>query len=336
MPLTPDRQLYFQAALLCAGVAAWFAWVFTPLVRSLAVRYGAMAEPRARDVHREPTPRLGGLAVYLAFMAALLAAVVVVQFFYHRPIAAAALWKGLGLVLAGTLLTAIGVLDDLKEISPGKQLGLQTLCASVALPFGVRIEFLSNPFGEGMIDLGWWGYPLTLLWLVGVTNAVNWIDGIDGLAAGVAAIGAATLAMMAIQSSKPQPMLAMLAAALFGSLLGFLRYNFNPAKIFMGGGALFVGFTLAAISTVGAFKAATTMAIGAPLLVLGLPIFDTAVVILRRWRRGTPIYQADKSHLHHRLLDRGFTQRQTVLILYGVSLTLCVAAFSAFVMLNPE
>src|SRR5436853_5031551 len=120
---------------------------------------------------------------------------------------------------------------------------------------------------------------------------------------------------------------------LFRSLIGFLRYNFNPAKIFMGGGALFVGFTLASISTVGAFKVATTMAIGAPLLILGLPLFDTTLVIFRRWQRGRPIYQADQSHLHHRLLARGFSQRQTVLILYGVSLTLCAMAFSAFLLL---
>src|SRR6266508_2394860 len=155
-----------------------------------------------------------------------------------------------------------------------------------------------------------------------VTNAINWIDGMDGLAAGVCAIAAMTLALMAVQSG--QPALALLAASLCGSLLGFLRYNFNPAKIFMGGGALFVGFTLAAISTVGAFKVATTMAIGAPLLVLGLPLLDTTLVIFRRWRTGRPIYQADKSHLHHHLLALGYSQRQTVLILYGISLGLCV------------
>jgi UDP-GlcNAc:undecaprenyl-phosphate GlcNAc-1-phosphate transferase len=327
--MTGDRAFYLQAALLCAGLAGWFSWMVTPAVRALALRLGAVQTPRARDVHVEPVPRLGGLAIYAAFTGALLVTALVVHFVFDRPVAGRALFAGVGLMTAGTLLTGLGVLDDLKEISAGKQMLLQLACAAVALPFGVRIQVLSNPFAGGqMFNLGWVSYPLTLLWLVGVTNAVNWVDGIDGLAAGVSAIAAATLALMAVQSR--QPGLAIVAAALFGSLVGFLRYNFNPATIFMGGGALFVGFTLAAIATVGAFKVATTMAIGAPLLILGLPLFDTTMVILRRWRGGRPIYEADQSHLHHRLLAAGFTQRQTVLILYGISLTLCAMAFSVF------
>jgi UDP-GlcNAc:undecaprenyl-phosphate GlcNAc-1-phosphate transferase len=165
-----------------------------------------------------------------------------------------------------------------------------------------------------------------------VANAVNWIDGIDGLAAGVTAISAFTLALMAAWSK--QPALTIFAAALFGALLGFLRFNFNPAKIFMGGGAPFVGFTLAGISAVGAFKAPVAVAVAVPILILALPIFDTALVIVKRWRAGRPIYQADKSHLHHRLLERGFSQRQTVLILYGISLSLCMVAFGAFLALS--
>jgi len=331
--MTGERAFYLEAALLCAGLAAWFSWLLTPFVRSMAFRVGAVQTPRARDVHVEPVPRLGGLAIYAAFTGALLVAALLMEFVFRKPVAPRALLAGAGLLTSGTLLTCLGALDDLREISPGKQLLMQFVGAAVALPFGVRIEVLSNPFAGGqMFNLGWFSYPLTLLWLVGVTNAVNWVDGIDGLAAGVSAIAAATLALMAVQSR--QPGLALLAAALFGSLIGFLHYNFNPAKIFMGGGALFVGFTLAAIATVGAFKTATTMAIGAPLLILGLPIFDTTMVIVRRWRRGSPIYQADQSHLHHRLLAAGYSQRQTVLILYGISFGLCAMAFSVFLFLN--
>ena len=216
------------------------------------------------------------------------------------------------------------------ELAIDEQIVVQILCALLVIPFGVRIEFLTDPFHPGhMIYLGLWAAPLTVLWIVGVTNAINWIDGLDGLAAGVCAIAAMTLALMAVQSG--QPALALLAASLCGSLLGFLRYNFNPAKIFMGGGALFVGFTLAAIAAAGAFKVAAAMAIMVPILVLGVPIFDTAFVIIRRFLSGHPIYQADKSHLHHRLLARGFTHRQTVVILYIVSLGLsAVAVLLAF------
>ncbi len=207
------------------------------------------------------------------------------------------------------------------------------LAALIVLPFGVTIRFVTNPFGEGMIDLGpVLGAALTVLWLVGVANALNWIDGIDGLAAGVSAISAFTMALMAAWSK--QPALTILAAALCGSLLGFLRYNFNPAKIFMGGGAPFVGFTLASISTVGAFKAPVAAAVAVPILVLALPLFDTALVIFKRWRAGRPIYQADRSHLHHQLLALGFSQRQAVLILYGISFSFCAAAFWAFLAMS--
>ena len=218
--------------------------MLTPLVRAVAIRFGAVQAPRSRDVHVEPVPRLGGLAIYFAFAIALLTAALCVHFVFGKPLAPRAVRAGLGLLASGTLLSLLGVWDDLREISAGQADGAPDPLRALALPFGVRIEVLTNPFAGGqMIYLGWLSYPLTVFWLVGVTNAVNWVDGIDGLAAGVCAIAAMTLALMAVQSR--QPALAILAAALFGSLLGFLRYNFNPAKIFMGGGALFVGFTLA-------------------------------------------------------------------------------------------
>lgn len=315
-----------------AGFAAWLSWLFTPWVRKLALQHGAAPPPRARDVHREPVARWGGLAIYAAFVLSLVVAALLVHFVFQRPIQLDTLKAGVGLVLAGTILSVVGAIDDKWELSAGKQIIVQFLCALLVMAFGVEIRFVSNPLGEGMINLGWWTYPITVLWIIGVANAVNWIDGIDGLAAGVSAIAAFTLALMAAWSK--QPALTLLAAALFGSLLGFLRFNFNPAKIFMGGGAPFVGFTLASISTVGAFKAPVAVAVAVPILVLALPLFDTAAVIIKRWRAGRPIYQADKSHLHHRLMELGFSQKQTVLILYGISLSLCMVAFGAFLFLS--
>lgn len=316
---------YLLAAVACAALAAGVAYLLTPLVQRAALRHGAAHPPRARDIHRELVPRWGGVAIYLAFLGALSSSLLVVHLWFGRLVGWSTLMAGAGVFLGGTLLSLMGAWDDVRELSAGKQLLVEVICALIVIPFGVRIEFLTDPFHPGhMIYLGLWTYPLTVLWIVGVTNAINMIDGMDGLAAGICAIAAMTLALMALQSS--QPALALLAASLCGSLLGFLRYNFNPAKIFMGGGAPFVGFTLAAISAVGAFKVAAAMAIAVPILILGVPIFDTAFVVARRFMRGKPIYQADQSHLHHRLLARGFSQRQTVLILYVVSFGLSVVA----------
>jgi UDP-GlcNAc:undecaprenyl-phosphate GlcNAc-1-phosphate transferase len=324
-----DPSLYLSAGAVALALAAGLACLLTPWVRALALRCGAAHAPRARDVHQEPIPRWGGIAIYASFLLALVLAALVVHFYFDRPIVERTLRQGIGLAIAGAILTITGAVDDRWELSAGKQLLIQLLCALLVIPFGVRIEFVTNPLNGEMVNLGWVSYPLTVVWLVGVANAVNWIDGIDGLAAGLTAIAAFTMALMAAWSK--QPALTVLAAALSGSLLGFLRYNFNPARIFMGGGAQVVGFTLACISAVGAFKAPVAAAVAVPILILALPIFDTMNVIIRRWRAGRPIYQADKSHLHHRLLERGLSQRQTVLILYGVSLGLCMVAFWAFV-----
>ncbi len=316
---------YLLAAMAAVLLAAGIAYLLTPVVQRAALRHGAAHAPRARDIHQEPVPRWGGVAIYLAFLIALAVSMAVMHLWLGRLVRWPTLMAGLGVFLGGTLLSLTGAYDDLKELSAGKQMIVHVICALLVMPVGVRIDFLTDPFQPGhMIYLGLWAYPITLVWIVAVTNAINFIDGMDGLAAGVCAIAAMTLTLMAVQSG--QPALALLGASLCGSLLGFLRYNFNPAKIFMGGGAPFVGFTLAAISAVGAFKVAATMAIVVPILILGLPIFDTAFVIIRRFQQGRPIYQADKSHLHHRLLARGFTQRQTVLILYMVSFSLSVLA----------
>ena len=318
-------SLYILTAAISAAAAALLGLAFTPWIRALALKKGAAHAPRGRDIHQEPIPRWGGLAVFAAFVISLVVGALILQFVFHRPVGEKTMRLGLGLVLAGTILSVVGAIDDRHDLSASKQMAVQLLCALIVLPFGVVIGGVTNPITKEWISLAWWiSYPLTVIWLVAVANAVNWIDGIDGLAAGVSAIAAFTMAVLAAISK--QPALAVLAAGLGGGLLGFLRYNFNPAKIFLGGGAQVTGFILACISTVGAFKAPIALAFLVPLLILALPIFDTTVVIVRRWRAGRPIYQADKSHLHHRLLELGYTQKQTVLILYGVSLTLCGVA----------
>lgn len=325
-----EPGFYLAVAAASAALAAGLCSLLTPRVRELALAYGAAPPPRSRDVHVQPIPRWGGLAIFASFVIALALLALVVSFGFGRSITDRTLRPGIALVIAGALLSAVGAIDDRTELSAGKQIIVQLVCALLVIPFGVEIRFVTNPFGDGMVDLHWWSYPLTVLWLVGVANAVNFIDGIDGLAAGVSAISAATMALMAVWSN--QPALAILAASLCGALLGFLRYNFNPARIFMGGGAPVVGFLLASISSVGAFKAPVAVAVAIPFLLLAIPIFDTAAVIIRRWRSGRPIYQADQSHLHHRLLALGYSQKKTVLILYGISSLFCVFAFVAFLL----
>jgi UDP-GlcNAc:undecaprenyl-phosphate GlcNAc-1-phosphate transferase len=325
-----EPTFYLAGAALAAGLAGAFSAAVTPWVRRCALRYGAAHAPRARDVHREPVPRWGGLAIFAAFVVSLVVSALVVQYVFHRPIMPRTMWAGVGLVLAGTLLTVVGALDDRIELSAGKQLAAQVGCAVLVTLFGIRVDFVTHPLTGQMVALGWVAYPLTVAWLVAVANAVNWIDGIDGLAAGVCAISALCMALMAAWSS--QPGLTVFAAALCGSLLGFLRYNFNPARIFMGGGAQVVGFVLASIAAVGAFKAPVALSVALPLLILALPLFDTATVITRRALAGRPIYQADKSHLHHRLLAMGYSQRQTVIILYAISLSFGVVALAVFLL----
>jgi UDP-GlcNAc:undecaprenyl-phosphate/decaprenyl-phosphate GlcNAc-1-phosphate transferase len=319
------QNSYLLAAIGSGAVAALLSSLLTPLVRRAALHWGAGHETRARDVHTAPVARWGGLALYPAVVLTAGVVLAAAHWGLMYPLPGSALRVGLGIFLAGTLLTVVGAWDDLRDLSAGRQLLAQIVCALLVIPFGVRIDVFSDPLHPGaMLSLGLWSYPVTLLWIVGVTNAINWIDGLDGLAAGVCAIAALALALMGVQSSHPA--LGLLAGALCGSLLGFLRYNAAPARIFMGGGALFVGFCLASIAAVGAFKAATAMALLVPVLILGVPIFDSLFVVTRRLATGQAIYKADKSHLHHRLLARGFTQRRTVLILYAVSLGLSTVA----------
>ncbi len=306
---------YFLAFIIAVGVAL----LITPGVIFLADKTGAMDKPDARKVHKKPVPRIGGLGIYIAFMAAVLT---VMSFTDLEP---DVLTEVEGLLVGGTLIVILGLIDDYTNLPAKVKLVGQIIAACVlVIGFDVRIDFITDPFGDYLF-LEWLAIPATVFWIVGLTNTVNLIDGLDGLAAGVATIAAITIFLVAMQQSIV--LVATLTAAIAGAAMGFLYYNFNPARIFMGdSGSMFLGFMLSGISVIGAVKCAATIALIVPILALGLPILDTTFAIVRRYRGGVPIFKPDKGHLHHRLLDLGFTQRQAVLLMYVISALLGLAA----------
>lgn len=308
--------------IMIFSIAFITAFFMTPFVKALAVKLNAIDVPNdSRRVHKKPIPRLGGLAILIGFIMGLVCYTIIVGFndptIFNSQI--------LGLMLGVIVIQIAGVWDDIKPISAWQKLAFQIVAAGIVVGFGVRVEFLTNPFVEdGIFELGVWSIPLTMVWIVGITNAINFIDGLDGLAAGVATISSISLLFIAIYLNQPQTI--VLTTALAGATMGFLPFNFNPAKIFMGEtGSAFLGFTLGTISIMGLVKSYTAIAIVVPLIVLGLPIFDTAFAIVRRIVHGKSPMQADRGHLHHRLVDSGLSQRQSVIILYIISAFLGLA-----------
>lgn len=304
---------------LAFGVALAVAFAVTPGVIWLAFRTGALDTPETRKVHTQPVPRIGGLGIYLAFMAAMGAYLLTAE-------VPEDVGQGLtGLLIGGSLIVGLGLADDYFNIPAKVKLLGQIGCAAVAMAYGVRIDFISDPFGDVLYLYDYVAIPGTLFWIVGLTNTVNLIDGLDGLAAGVSTIAAVTIFLVALQQNFL--LVAVVTAALAGAAFGFLYYNFNPARIFMGDtGSMFLGFMLSGISVIGAVKSAATIALIVPILALGLPILDTAFAIVRRKLAGVPIMKPDKGHLHHRLLSLGFTQRQAVLLMYTISALLGTSA----------
>lgn len=306
------QSWYYLIALLAAFSVVM---ICTPIVRTIALRCGKVDLPSARKVHQQPIPRLGGITICTGTLVALLITCVLgaLNLFPHEAIPGI-----IGVGLGSICFFLIGLVDDLIGLSPITRLVLQCGVASLAWLIGVRIEFLSLP-GLGLIQLGWLGLPLTVIWLTGVVNAINWIDGLDGLASGVSGIAAVVLSIICLHTGQLAPALIMLA--LSGSLLGFLFYNFNPAQIFMGdGGSYFIGFLLASVGVIGLAKSATATAILLPFLILGVPIFDMTAVIITRLCGGSSPFTADKRHLHHRLLKAGLSHRLTVLVIYTIAL----------------
>jgi UDP-GlcNAc:undecaprenyl-phosphate GlcNAc-1-phosphate transferase len=302
-----------QICFIAFAIAVTVAYFSTPFIKELAIKAGAMDAPDQRKIHTSPIPRMGGLAIYIGFMAAVLVCV-----HLNNEI--------IGLLVGGTAILLLGVLDDVKHLSAKVKLLGQIGAALILILFDVRIEWVTNPFGD-MIYLHYLSIPLTVLWVVGLTNTVNLIDGLDGLAAGVSTIAALTILMVAVQQNVWA--VAILTAALAGSSFGFLQHNFNPAKIFMGDtGSMFLGYMLAAVSIIGNVKSAATIALVVPIVALGLPIMDTAFAIIRRYASGQPIFKPDRGHLHHRLLELGLTQKQAVLLLYVISSCLGLSAIA--------
>lgn len=301
----------FAANFIIAFLTAYLA---TPLVIKLAGKIGAMDVPDGkRRVHDHPVPRLGGLAIAVGFFVATL-------------IFARLSRKVLIYYIAAFIIIVGGVLDDTFGLSPKKKLLFQITAAVIVAVFCVRIQFLTNIFAAGKyINLGILSVPITVFWIVGITNTVNLIDGLDGLAAGISAISSFCYFLIMLQNADLA--LAMMLVSLIGAIIGFLPYNFNPAKIFMGDtGSLFLGFVLSVISMETVTKSAATLAVFIPIFVLGIPIFDTSFAILRRLRAHRPIMKADKGHLHHRLLSKGLSQKKAVLSLYIMSVVLGMSA----------
>ena len=305
--------------ILAATVAMAFVLILTPAVIKLAISTGAVDKPDARKVHKVPIPRIGGLGIYISFMIAVFVAVV------SSNLDGESLREIIGLLLSASFIVALGLVDDYKNLPAKVKLLGQILAAVIfVIGFDVKIDVITNPFGD-YIYLDWIAVPATIFWLVGLTNTVNLIDGLDGLAAGVSAIASITILLVALKQNFF--LVSILTAALAGGAIGFLFYNSHPAKIFMGdSGSMFLGFMLAGISVIGAFKSTATIALIVPILALGLPILDTTFAIVRRYRGGRPIFQPDKGHLHHRLLSLGFTHRQAVLLMYVISAMLGLSA----------
>jgi len=320
MPISLELIGRVAAAL---GVAFLVALVFTPVVRLLAVKMGAVDDPKketdpGRRMHSRPIPRMGGLAIFFGFLLSGLVFLAPLDGQLRR------------ILLGAVIIVILGIFDDIYELSAKLKLLVQIVCALIVTlgKEGLTIDVLSNPnifSPDPYWELGWLSVPVTVVWIVGMTNAVNLIDGLDGLACGVSCISSLTLLVIALLVGEPQ--IAILVAALAGGCLGFLPYNMNPAKIFMGDtGSTFLGYVLACISVQGLFKMYTLISFVVPFLLFGLPIFDTCFAFVRRIAHGQSPMHADRSHVHHRLIDMGFSQKQAVAVLYVITAILGLSA----------
>jgi len=308
-------------------VAFAVVYLMVPYLRTLAMKTGFVDLPNARKLHKEPIPLLGGTALYFGF----LITVLLMELVFGEVDS-----KFYGIALGGFLLYAIGVVDDYyktrgKDFPAWPKFLTHIAAAVVLVLFGVKVTAITIPWMDlpyySFADhgMGWLSYVVTILWVVSITNMLNLLDGVDGLAAGITSISATTLLFISIISGNTE--VAIYAVALIGVCLAFLKHNFHPARIFMGdAGATFLGFTLAAVAVDGAFKSAAFVSVLVPILALGVPIFDTIYVIIRRIKERRPIYHADKSHTHHVLMKSGLNQVQTVSFMYLIGICFSLAS----------
>jgi UDP-GlcNAc:undecaprenyl-phosphate/decaprenyl-phosphate GlcNAc-1-phosphate transferase len=300
-------------------IAMIISFALTPLVKKLAVKLDIIDVPKdERRVHKKPIPLIGGLAIYISFM---------VMLAFNGGFSK----DYLAIFIGGTIILIGGLLDDKYDLKPRYKLMFQISAALVLIFMGVEISLLTNPFTKYFSSLNlekWISIPVTLIWIVGVTNAFNLIDGLDGLSSGLALISSVTMLIVSVITGRYEAIL--LNSILAGSILGFLPYNFNPASIFLGDtGAQLLGFLLSSIAIIGAVKSATAITLAVPIIALGVPIYDTLLAIIRRKINGKPIMQADKGHLHHRLLALGYSQKKAVIIMYIISIILGIISIFA-------
>jgi len=335
MPFSPTAGAVYAAAFVIAiAVSA----LGTPLIVRLALRLGIVDNGgEERRMHALPKPRIGGIAVFFGFAFALFTVLGVSLAPPFALVPAAeqfdAVHKLVGLLFGGLLILGVGIWDDVMQMRPRNKLIAQIVVALISMLYGFVIPGINNPFdrnaGTNWIDFPLWlGVPLTLLWYVGMMNAINFLDGLDGLLAGVAAIS--SIFLFVISALHGSPVVALVVIALAGAALGFLPYNFNPARIILGdAGSLFIGYVFATVSIIGASKTAIAISVVVPLLVLALPVLDTAAAIVRRATTGKRITEADRGHFHHQLIFRfGLNVRQAVLLLYAVCFVLGAVALA--------
>ena len=284
--------------------------ILTPIVIAVSKKLDIVDRPNFRKIHTKPISMLGGSAILLSFF---------IGIWLGAPIER----EIKPLLLGAIVIYLVGLIDDLYDLKPVLKLIGQIIAASIVVVYGVTIDFISIPIGP-TIHFGWLSIPITIFWIVAITNAINLIDGLDGLAAGVSTIALVTIAFIAILQGNI--FIIMICSVLIGSLLGFLVFNFHPAKIFLGdSGALLLGFIIGFLSLLG-FKNITFISLFFPIVILAVPFIDTLFAMIRRVKRGQHIMQADKSHLHHKLLDLGYTHRQTVILIYAMAIMFSVVS----------
>lgn len=312
-------------------LAIVISYICTPFVIKLAHRIGWLDIPKdKRRMHKKAMPLLGGLSIIAGFLLSIWIVFLILGRFsdYYPPRIIVLMCQ----ILPGAAIIAVvAFFDDRFNLRPLPRLAAQCVAAGIAVALGGRIQFVSVPtrlFGVQTIDLGnWMSIAVTVIWIVGMTNAMNWIDGLDGLAAGISSIASGTVLVLATLQGRPQLAVAIVTAALAGGCLGLLPYNRNPAKVFMGDtGSMFLGYVLGVISVQGLFKFYAAISFLVPILILALPILDSSSAILRRISEGKSPFAADRSHIHHKLIDMGLSQKQAVGFLYGLSGTLSLIA----------
>ncbi len=318
----------YRAQLVAFLLGFLYTLLLVPLVKRLALRFGALDKPNARKVHHVPIPLWGGLGVFGGYLLAM-ATVIALSPSFRQALTTVTRSQLLGMTIGGLLIVIVGLIDDRFGMPAKVKFACQLLIGLVMFYFGIRIDYLTVPFYGVVFLNSFESIAVTLFWIAGITNALNLIDGLDGLLAGVSLTVASVFFVVSLM--KGQFVIVLVMACLAGCSIGFLRYNFNPAQIFMGDtGSLFFGLMFAGWSIIGLLKSTATFAFLMPIFLMAVPIFDTTFAILRRLWNHKPIFQADKGHLHHRLMGLGFNQRQVVLIIYAINTAFGLCGLALF------